>query len=110
MIRQICIIFVFLQKYLLRGNHLLRNMELIIEEGYCYQVLNKMLDIVTPTSAIILRDLASTKGVIEISKEEALKRGFTELANWSMPEQDCLFVINNDILICIPKRETDAKC
>ena len=78
-------------------------MELRIEEGYCYQIINRMLDVTTPTTADFLKKLAITRGAIEIKKDEAVDRGFEELANWSMPEHDRLFVIDNFILICIPK-------
>ena len=78
-------------------------MELRIEEGYCYQIINRMLDVTTPTTADFLKKLAITRGSIEIKKDEAIDRGFEELANWSMPEHDRLFVIDNFILICIPK-------
>lgn len=78
-------------------------MELRIEEGYCYQIINRMLDVTTPTTADFLKKLAITRGSIEIKQDEAIDRGFEELANWSMPEHDRLFVIDNFILICIPK-------
>ena len=78
-------------------------MELRIEVGYCYQIINRMLDVTTPTTADFLKKLAITRGSIEIKKDEAIDRGFEELANWSMPEHDRLFVIDNFILICIPK-------
>lgn len=78
-------------------------MELRIEEGYCYQIINRMLDVTTPTTADFLKKLSITRGSIEIKKDEAIDRGFEELANWSMPEHDRLFVIDNFILICIPK-------
>ena len=78
-------------------------MELRIKEGYCYQAINRLLDVTSSKTADFLMELASTKGAIEISKEKALERGFEELANWSMPEHDRLFVIDNFILICIPK-------
>ena len=78
-------------------------MELRIEVGYCYQIINRMLDVTTPTTADFLKKLAITRGSIEIKQDEAIDRGFEELANWSMPEHDRLFVIDNFILICIPK-------
>ena len=78
-------------------------MELRIEEGDCYQIINRMLDVTTPTTTDLLKKLAITRGSIEIKKDEAIDRGFEELANWSMPEYDRLFVIDNFILICIPK-------
>lgn len=78
-------------------------MDLRINEGYCYQVVDRLLDVTTPTTASMLIKLASSKGAVEISKEDAIERGFDELANWSMPEHDKLYVIDEYILVCIPK-------
>ena len=78
-------------------------MELRIQEGYCYQVIDRLLDVTTPSTANMLRKLAAAKGAVEVSKEDALERGFDELANWSMPEHDKLFVIDDFILVCLPK-------
>jgi hypothetical protein len=78
-------------------------MELKIEKGYCYQVLNRLLEVTTSTSANMLRKMASNKVVFEISKEDALERGFDELANWSIPEYDRLYLIDDNILVCLPK-------
>ena len=79
-------------------------MELRIEEGYCYQIINKMLDVTTPTAADFFKKLVITRGSIEIQKDEAIDRGFEDLANWSLPEYDRLFVIDNFILVCIPQK------
>lgn len=78
-------------------------MKIKIEEGFCFQIIDRLLDVTTPSTANMLRKLASTNGAVEISKEDALERGFDELANWSMPEHDRLFLINENILVCIPK-------
>jgi len=78
-------------------------MNLCIKEGYCYQVIDRLLDVTTSSTANMLRKLASSKGAAKISKKDALERGFYELANWSMPEHDELFVIDDFILICLPK-------
>lgn len=74
-----------------------------IGKGYCYQVIDRLLDVTTPTTAKMLKKLASTKSVVEISKEDTIERGFVELANWSMPEHDLLYVIDDYILVCIPQ-------
>ena len=78
-------------------------MVLKIEEGYCYQVIDRLLDVTTPYKARMLSKLATTKGAVEITKGDAIERGFDELANWSMPEHDLLYVIDDYILVCIPK-------
>ena len=81
-------------------------MELRIQEGYCYQVKDRLLDVTTPSTANMLRKLTATKGAIEISNGDASERGFDELANWTMPEHDKLFVIDDFILVCFPKGES----
>ena len=78
-------------------------MELEIDTGCCYQFVNRLLDVTTPETVCMLKKLASQKGIIEISKEDAFERGFIELANWSIPEHDQLYVIDDYILVCIPK-------
>ena len=57
----------------------------------------------TPNSASMLMKLASSKGAVEVSHDDALDRGFEELANWSMPEYDRLYIIDDFILVCLPK-------
>lgn len=78
-------------------------MELRIKEGYCYQVINNLLDVATPSTARMLMKLASSKGAVEVSQNDALDRGFEELTNWSMPEHDRLYIIDDIILVCLPK-------
>lgn len=79
------------------------NMELIIKEGYCYQVINNLQNVASPSTACMLMKLASSKGAVEVSQDDALERGFEELANWSMPEYDRLYIIDDFILVCLPK-------
>ena len=78
-------------------------MELRIKEGYCYQVINNLLDVTTPSTARMLMKLASSKGAVEVSQDKAQDRGFEELANWSISEHDRLFLIDDFILVCLPK-------
>lgn len=78
-------------------------MELIISEGCCYQVINRILNITTHQTASMLTKLFCSKGAVEVSREEAFERGFEELANWAVPESDRLYVIDDHILICLPK-------
>ena len=76
-------------------------MKLRINEGYCYQVVNRLLDVTTSSTARMLEKLASSKGAVEVSQDTALDKGFEELANWSMPG-DRLYVIDDFILVCLP--------
>lgn len=78
-------------------------MELRIKDGYCYQVMDRLLEVTTDSTTDMLVKLADSKGFVEISKEHAFERGFCELANWSMPEHDRLYIIDDFILVCLPK-------
>lgn len=78
-------------------------MELRIKEGDCYQVINSLLNVTMPSTASMLMKLASSKGAVEVSQDSALDRGFEELANWSIPEYDSLYIIDDLILVCLPK-------
>ena len=78
-------------------------MELRIKDGYCYQVMDRLLDVTTTSTANMLVKMANSKGFVEISREDAFERGFCELANWSMPEYDRLYIIDDFILVCLPK-------
>ena len=66
-------------------------------------LIDSLLEVTTPTTAGMLEKLISSKGVIEVSRADAFKRGFEELADWSIPENDRLYVIGDFILICLPK-------
>lgn len=78
-------------------------MKLSIKEGYCYQVINNLLEVTTPSTARMLMKLALSKNAIEVSQNDTLDRGLEELANWSMPEHDRLYIIDDFILVCLPK-------
>ena len=80
-----------------------------IEEGYCYQVLNRLLDVTTATKANMLMKIAKNSSVEELDVQEAYQRGFDELADWTIPETDLLYLIDNLILVCLP-REKAIKC
>ena len=78
-------------------------MDLKIRKGYCYQIINNLLDVTTPSTASMLMKLAKSKGAIEMSQDDAIDRGFEELANWTIPEYDRLYIIGDYILVCLPK-------
>lgn len=74
-------------------------MEFAIKKGYCYQVINNLIDVASPfTASMPIKQ--SPKGDVEISKNEALYKGYQELAYWSMPDHKRLCLINNLILVC----------
>lgn len=78
-------------------------MKLSIKEGYCYQVINNLLEVTAPSTARMLMKFALSKNAIEVSQNDTLDRGLEELANWSMPEHDRLYIIDDFILVCLPK-------
>ena len=79
-------------------------MELAINEGYHYQVINNLLDVTTPSVTKMLMKLTSSKGAVEVSQANALDGGFEELSNWSIPKHDRLYVIDDFILVCLSKK------
>lgn len=78
-------------------------MDLRIKEGYCYQVFDRLMDVTTSSTASMLMKLALSKGAVEVSQDYAWEKGFSELANWSIPGHDRLFIINDFVLVCLPK-------
>ena len=80
-------------------------MDLKIRKGYCYQVINDLLDVTTPSTASMLMKLASSKGAIEVSQEYAENNGFSELVKWLVSESDTLVLIDDNYLVCLPKSD-----
>ena len=77
-------------------------MEIRIGKGYCYQVINHLLDVTTSRTASVLKRLSERQRVRIISQEEAMELGFDELASWAMPSMgDLLVCINDAILVCV---------
>lgn len=86
-------------------------MNITINEGYCYQVINRLLDVTSRRKADMLMKMAQSKSVEELDSQEASRRGFDELAEWAVPETDMLYLIDDYILVCIPKgKEEGIKC
>ena len=86
-------------------------MNITIKEGYCYQEINRLLDVTTVAKATKLMKMAQCKNIKELDIEDASRRGFEELANWAMPETDMLYLIDDYILVCIPKKTGETyKC
>lgn len=78
-------------------------MNITIEEGYCYQEINRLVDVTSAAKANALKDMAQSKSVEELDFQEASRRGFEELAEWAIPETDLLYLIDDYILVCVPK-------
>ena len=83
-------------------------MNITINEGYCYQVINRLLDVTSRRKADMLMKMAQSKSVEELDSQEASRRGFDELAEWAVPETDMLYLIDDYILVCIPNRKGKA--
>ena len=86
-------------------------MILKIGEGYCYQVINSLMNVTTLATANALMKIAYSKNVRAVDSHEASGMGFEELAEWAIPEKDILYLIDGYILVCMPKggKET-TKC
>lgn len=77
-------------------------MEIRIGEGYCYQVIDHLLDVTTNRTASILMRLSERLSTRIISSKEAKNMGYDELAGWAMPSMgDVLVCINDAILVCV---------
>ena len=83
-------------------------MNITIKEGYCYQEINRLVDVTSTAKAARLMKMARCKNVEELDSEEASRRGFEELADWAIPETDKLYLIDDYILVCIPKGKGKA--
>ena len=86
----------------------LTRMNITIKEGYCYQEINRLVDVTSTAKAARLMKMARCKNVEELDIEEASRRGFDELADWAIPETDKLYLIDDYILVCIPKGKGKA--
>ena len=78
---------------------------LTIPTGGMYQEWCCLSDVVEEATARKLEALASEKGWRIIDRNEAVKSGFEELANWSVPETDILVFIDENYLVCLSKKD-----
>lgn len=74
-----------------------------ITDGGMYQEWMCLIDLVTPSTAKKLNELASEKGCRIVEREEAIYMGYEELVNWSKPETDILVLIAEEYLVCLNK-------
>ncbi len=86
-------------------------MILRIEEGYCYQVINSLMNVTNTATANALMKMAHSRNVRAVDCHEASCMGFEELAEWAMSEKDMLYLIDDYILVCLPKEgEETTEC
>lgn len=80
------------------------NKELTIPAGGMYQEWDCLIDLLEQDKATELEKLASDSGWCEVKPSEAESMGFNELVEWSLPETDVLVLIDENYLVCIPKK------
>ena len=62
------------------------------------------MDLLEQDKATELEKLASDSGWREVKPSETESMGFNELVEWSLPETDVLVLIDENYLVCIPKK------
>ena len=80
------------------------NRELTIPTGGMYQEWNHLIDLLEQDKARELEKLASDNCWREVKPSEAESMGFNELVEWSVAETDVLVLIDDNFLVCIPKK------
>ena len=78
--------------------------ELRIPTGGMYQECDCLIDLLEDDKAQELESLAVNNGWREVKPSEAESMGFNELVEWSLPETDVLVLIDENYLVCIPKK------
>lgn len=74
-------------------------MRLQIEMGTPYQYVDGLYESSEQQAANLLQLWADTGRIREVSRDEALDLGFGELAEWSQPDADTLFLIDDVVLV-----------
>ena len=69
-----------------------------------YQEWDCLIDLLEQDKARELGKLATDNGWREVKPSEAESMGFNELVEWSLPETDVLVLIDENYLVCIPKK------
>ena len=76
-----------------------------IPAGGMYQEWSCLMDLVEEDTAKALEQLAIIKGWREVQACEAKDMGFSELAEWSVPETDALVLVGDNYLVCLNKND-----
>ena len=79
-------------------------MNLKIPVGVMYQEWMGLIDLVEDDTCCWLNKKITTKGWRLVQPDEALEMGFTELVEWSQPETDILVLVDDNYLVCLPKK------
>ena len=80
------------------------NNGLMIPAGGMYQEWGCLMDLLEQNKATELEVQASISGWREVMPSEAESMGFEELVEWSISETDVLVLIDDNYLVCIPKK------
>ena len=82
-----------------------KEMNLMISAGTMYQEWMGLIDLVEEDTSNWLNEMVSTKGWRIVEPSEALDMGFDELVEWSQSETDILVLVDENYLVCLPKKE-----
>ena len=74
-------------------------MRLQIEMGTPYQYVDGLFESSEQQATDLLQLWADTGRFREVSRDEAVDLGFGELAEWSQPDADALFLIDDVVLV-----------
>ena len=74
-------------------------MRLQIEMGTPYQYVDGLFETSEQQATDLLQLWADTGRYREVSRDEAVNLGFGELAEWSQPDADALFLIDDMVLV-----------
>ena len=70
-----------------------------IEMGTPYQFIDGLSESSEQQATDLLQLWANTGRFREVSRDEAVDLGFGELAEWSQPDNDVLFLIDDVVLV-----------
>jgi hypothetical protein len=74
-------------------------MKLQVEIGTPYQYIDGLFESSEQQATDLLKLWADTGRFREVSCDEAMNLGFGELAEWSNPDTDALFLIDDVVLV-----------
>lgn len=74
-------------------------MKLQVEIRTPYQYIDGMFESSEQQATDLLKLWADTGKFREVSRDEAMDLGFRELAEWSQPDTDALFLIDDVVLV-----------
>ena len=79
-------------------------MRLQIEMGTPYQYVDGLFESSEQQATDLLQLWADTGRFREVSRDEAEDLGFGELAEWSQPDADALFLIDDVVMVALNRQ------